>query len=224
VTASHPGSRKDGRGGEPPAGGAGLLDAKFAIPMVTHLVPRPRLHSRLTGGLENSCTLIAAPAGWGKTLLAGSWLAEAGAGRAAAWISLGPAEDDVRAFWTAVATAVAPIVGDRAASALQRIVVEDDVERLPGQFAALLAEDGAPVVLVLDNLHEITSLVVHESLLRLIQRQTVPIWATSSSGPRGGPPGCGWPHSRSRVPRTRPNSSTCSPATTTRWRPTCLAR
>jgi len=169
VTASHPGSMKCPNGG-PPAGAPGFLDAKFAVPLVTNLVPRPRLHARMTAGLECSCALIAAPAGWGKTLLVGSWLTEAGAGRAAAWISLGSAEDDVRGFWTAVATALAPNVGDRAAAALQRIVFEEDVERLPGQFAAVLAEDSTPVVVVLDNLHEITSLVVHESLLRLIHR------------------------------------------------------
>ena len=161
---------KDGRGTGLPVGGPGFVDAKFAVPIVTHLVPRPRLHARMTGGLEHSCTLIGAPAGWGKTLLAGSWLVEGWAGRAVGWISLGPAEDEVRAFWTAVATALAPLVADGGAAALRRIVVEEDVEQLPGQFAGVLGDDGTPMVLVLDNLHEITSLVVHESLLRLIQR------------------------------------------------------
>jgi LuxR family transcriptional regulator, maltose regulon positive regulatory protein len=93
-----------------------------------------------------------------------------GAGRAAAWVSLGPAEDDVRALWTAVATAIAPVVGQRAAADLRRVVTDDNVETLPGRIAAVLAADGMPVVLVLDNLHEITSLAVHESLLRLVRR------------------------------------------------------
>jgi LuxR family transcriptional regulator, maltose regulon positive regulatory protein len=137
----------------------------------------------MTGGLEHSCTLIGAPAGWGKTLLAGSWLVEGWAGRAVGWISLGPAEDEVRAFWTAVATALAPLVADGGAAALRRIVVEEDVEQLPGQFAGVLGDDGTPMVLVLDNLHEITSLVVHESLLRLIQR---PPGGCTSWSPRGG--------------------------------------
>ena len=76
----------------------------------------------------------------------------------------------MRALWTAVATALAPVVGDRAAADLRRVVTDDDVEQLPGQVAAVLAADGTPVVLVLDNLHEVTSLAVHESLLRLVQR------------------------------------------------------
>ena len=42
--------------------------------------------------------------------------------------------------------------------------------RRRAQVAAALAADGTPVVLVLDNLHEVTRLAVHESLLRLVQR------------------------------------------------------
>ena len=142
------------------------------MPLATHLVSRPRLHARLTAGLRSSCTLIAAPAGWGKTLLAGSWLAEGGAGRAAAWVSLGPAEDDVQALWTAVATALVPVVGERAAADLRQVVTDDNVETLPGRVATILAGDGTPIVLVLDNLHEVTSLAAHESLLRLVRRPT----------------------------------------------------
>jgi hypothetical protein len=161
--------------------GAGDWDGKFAVPVATHLVSRPRLHARLTAGLRSCCTLIAAPAGWGKTLLVGSWLAEGGADRAAAWISLGPADDDVRALWTAVATAIAPVLGERAAADLRRVITDDNLETVPGRVAAVLADDATPVVLVLDNLHELTSLAVHESLLRLVGRP---------------PEGCGWwpPH------------------------------
>jgi hypothetical protein len=43
--------------------------------------------------------------------------------------------------------------------------VSDDLEQVPGKIAAALAADGPPdLVLVLDNLHEITGLAVHESL------------------------------------------------------------
>src|SRR3954454_11124115 len=138
-----------GHGSGLSGGGPGFVDAKFAVPIVTHVVPRPRLHSRMTAGIERSCTSFAAPAGGGKTLLASSWLAEGWAGRAVGWISLGPAEDDVRAFWTAIASAFAPLATDRGAAALRRMVVEEDVEQLPGQFAGVLGDDGRPMVLVL---------------------------------------------------------------------------
>ena len=165
------------------------------MPLATHLVSRPRLHARLTAGLQSCCMLIAAPAGWGKTLLAGSWLAEGGAaGRAAAWISLGPAEDDVRALWTAVATAIAPVVGEQAAADLRRVVTDDNLETVPGQVAAILADDATPVVLVLDNLHELTSLAVHESLLRLVGRPPRGLRLVATT--RRDPP---WPLDRLRL-------------------------
>jgi hypothetical protein len=168
------------RGGDPAATAvAADWDGKFAAPVAAHLVSRPRLHARLTAGLQFSCTLIAAPAGWGKTLLAGSWLAEGGAGRAAAWISLAPEEDDVRALWTAIATAIAPVIGEQAAADLRHVAADEAVETVPGRVAAILAGDGTPVVLVLDNLHEITSLAVHESLLRLARAH---LWAGRTAG------------------------------------------
>ncbi len=145
------------------------MDARFAVPRATHVVVRPRLHVQLTAGLAAPCVLIAAPAGWGKTLLASSWLGER-AGQAAAWISLSEAEDDLRTFWTCVADALVPAVGERTAGYLRNAAAADDLEQAPGQFAAALAADETPVVLVLDNLHEVTALAVHESLLRLVQR------------------------------------------------------
>ncbi len=181
-------------GGRGTTAGAADWDVKFAVPLATHLVSRRWLHARLTAGLESCCTLIAAPAGWGKTLLAGSWLAEGGAGRAAAWVSLGPSEDDVRALWTAIATAIIPIIGERAAADLRHIVSDEDVETVPGQIAAVLADDATPVVLVLDNLHEITSLAVHESLLRLVQRPPIGLRFVATT--RRDPP---WPLDRLRL-------------------------
>jgi LuxR family transcriptional regulator, maltose regulon positive regulatory protein len=102
-------------------------------------------------------------------LLASSWLAER-AGQAAAWISLDAAEDDLRTFWTPVADALVPAVDDRTGDQLRNAAAADDLEQTPGQFAAALAVDETPLVLVLDNLHEVTALAVHESLLRLVQR------------------------------------------------------
>ena len=130
-------------------GGTGFTDYRFAVPLATKVVVRPRLHARLQEGLAAPCVLIAAPAGWGKTLLASSWLRTGGEQGAAAWVSLGPTEDDLRAFWATVAEALLPAVGDPAAGSLRNAVV-DDLEMAPGQVAA--AVNGTPIVLVLDNL------------------------------------------------------------------------
>ena len=81
----------------------------------------------------------------------------------------------VRALWTAVATAIIPVIGEPAAADLRHIVSDDDLETVPGQIAAVLADDATPVVLVLDNLHEITS-----------SPETSPPSPAPSSGPRVG--------------------------------------
>ena len=172
--------------------GPRYVDPRFAVPLATNVVVRPRLHAQLTAD-PASCVLIAAPAGWGKTLLASSWLGSRATDGDAAWISLGPAEDDLRGFWTSVSRALVPMVGDRAAAVLNA-VADDDLEQVPGKLAAALAADGAPVVLVLDNLHEVTELAVHESLLRLVQRPPRGLRLVVTS--RRDPP---WPLSRLRL-------------------------
>ena len=172
--------------------GPGYVDPRFAVPLVTNVVVRPRLHAQLTAD-PASCILIAAPAGWGKTLLSSSWLGTRATDCVAAWISLGPPEDDLRGFWTSVAAALIPVVGDRAADVLNA-AADDDLEQVPGKVAAALAGVGAPVVLVLDNLHEVTVLAVHESLLRLVQR--LPRGLRLVVTTRRDPP---WPLSRLRL-------------------------
>ena len=54
------------------------------------LVRRPRLHVALDRAIERPLTVVAAPAGWGKTVLLSAWAADCGA----AWISVGPEHAD----------------------------------------------------------------------------------------------------------------------------------
>ena len=49
---------------------------------------------------------ISAPAGSGKTVLMRSWIAEAGLGRHASWVSVDREERDPRRFWISVADAL----------------------------------------------------------------------------------------------------------------------
>jgi hypothetical protein len=51
----------------------------------------------------------------------------------AAWVSLEPSEDDVRALWTAIATAIAPVIGERAAADLRHVAADGAVETVPGR-------------------------------------------------------------------------------------------
>ncbi|HEY6543150.1 MAG TPA: hypothetical protein VIZ18_19565, partial [Ktedonobacteraceae bacterium] len=88
-----------------------LLVTKLAIPPVrSGLVARPRLAHQLQLGIQRSLTLIAAPAGFGKTTLLSSWLENAVL--PAAWVSLESGDDDLIRFWSYVFTALERIHPD----------------------------------------------------------------------------------------------------------------
>ena len=82
----------------------GLLATKFHLPpppaATARRVLRPRLVQRLNEGLEagRRLTLISAPAGFGKSTLAGEWIAALGA-RPVSWLSLDPADNDKGRFF-----------------------------------------------------------------------------------------------------------------------------
>jgi len=66
-----------------------LLQTKLYIPPLRpNLVPRPQLTERLNQGLQQGCTLtlISAPAGFSKTALVASYVADCG--MPIAWLSL----------------------------------------------------------------------------------------------------------------------------------------
>ena len=145
-----------------------VAQTKFAVPRgPTATVVRPRLLDMLDEGVERPLTLVAAPAGAGKSALAVSWIA---AGRPAwpvAWLSLDTDDADRRRFWRAVLEALARATGDEAVAALAvspREPMSMDIV-LPGLVDAL-AEREQPVVLVLDDFHEVVD-AVQEDLERL---------------------------------------------------------
>jgi LuxR family maltose regulon positive regulatory protein len=77
-----------------------LLATKFYFPSArTNLVSRPRLLERLNEGFRGPLTLIAAPAGYGKTTLMGEWRAEQGREMPVAWLSLDKGDNDPARFW-----------------------------------------------------------------------------------------------------------------------------
>jgi LuxR family maltose regulon positive regulatory protein len=143
---------------------------KFSPPVVTNVIRRSRLHPRGPERIAAPVTLVAATAGWGKTIFAASWLAGA-SDRVLAWVNLDEADDDPHAFWCAVASALMPELQASAVEALRRVtagaVEADDLPRL---MATALDLASVPIALVLDNLHEIRSPRVHSGLVRLVER------------------------------------------------------
>jgi LuxR family maltose regulon positive regulatory protein len=134
-----------------------LLETKLFIPKPPRgLVARPRLIERLDRGAESKLTLIAAPAGFGKSTLLAEWLAAApNEERPVAWLSLDQADNEPPSFWSYVITAlqtVAPTVGARSLAMLQ----EPQPPPIETILATLINElSGVPddIVLVLDDHH-----------------------------------------------------------------------
>src|SRR6185369_344696 len=101
-----------------------LLATKLSIPPArAQLVVRPRLFDRLEAGLRGKLTLIAAPAGFGKTTLLSAWrAAAAGSSPPFGWVSLDSGDNDPLLFWSYLLAAldtIAPGVGAPALASLQ---------------------------------------------------------------------------------------------------------
>jgi LuxR family maltose regulon positive regulatory protein len=147
-----------------------LLATKFTVPRgPTAAVARPRLLSMLDNGAQGRLTLVAAPAGAGKSALVSEWIAAGRAPGPVAWLSLDADDADRRRFWRAVLEALARGTGDDAVAALAvspREPMRMDVV-LPALVDALGARE-EPVVLVLDDFHEVID-AVHEDLERLVR-------------------------------------------------------
>src|SRR5687768_10940669 len=98
-----------------------ILATKLYIPPPRpQVVRRHRLTERLNEGLHRKLTLVAAPAGFGKTTLLSEWVA--GCERAVAWLSLDEGENDSTrflAYLVAALQTIAPALKSGVAGALQ---------------------------------------------------------------------------------------------------------
>src|SRR4051812_32545531 len=120
------------------------LSTRLVLPHpAPDLIPRPALLRRLTEAASRPLTLVAAPAGAGKTSLASSWARAGLAPGSVAWVSLDGERLTRPAFWTLVLESVhAALPGERPF-------------RLPGStdfalvaFMNRMAAQPRPVVLV----------------------------------------------------------------------------
>jgi LuxR family transcriptional regulator, maltose regulon positive regulatory protein len=135
-----------------------------------HTVERKRLYDLLRVGCTLPLTLVVAPAGWGKSTLVAEWLAhdEINAG----WVSLDGGDNDPMRLWRYLLLAAGQAGSAAGAAAMRRLdAAGSDVLRdvLPAFVNALVSAD-APLVLVLDDYHLVTSAQVHASVAMLLDR------------------------------------------------------
>jgi LuxR family maltose regulon positive regulatory protein len=121
-------------------------------------VRRRSLLDRLSAATAAAAvTLVCAPPGSGKTVLLRSWIEDAGLSGRVAWVSVDRDERDAQRFWLSVVEALAVAVGRQ--GFVERFSPRPDfrgevvVERLRSELESL----EEPVVLVIDDLHELRS-------------------------------------------------------------------
>jgi LuxR family maltose regulon positive regulatory protein len=126
-------------------------------PVGRGLVQRRQLFERLSATPAGGVALVSGPPGSGKTVLVRSWLDAAGLSDRAAWVSIERGERDGQRFWLSVIDALAHAVGGDApvarVSPAPGLRGELVVERLLAGLESL----ERPVVLVIDDLHELES-------------------------------------------------------------------
>src|SRR5690606_15353915 len=175
-----------------PGGGSGA--AGSSVPVAHHVVPRPRLFALLEAGARGPAMLVAATAGWGKSVLLTSWIAAGAGGRAPVWLRLAR-DDDAAGFWAAVARALTPVLGPEGGAVLRPLATGGHpVEDPPGMVSCALRRAATPVLLVLDDLHVLTSPEVHAGLVGLVERSPPQLSLVVLT--RRDPP---WPLSRLRL-------------------------
>lgn len=157
-----------------------LLQTKLYIPTVaTALVTRPRLLDRLQAVTRARLTLVAAPAGFGKTTLVAAYIADLVHNQKAkignpnfCWLSLDASDNEPTRFflyWIAALQSVVPACGRQT-----QLLLLGPQPTAPETLLTLLLNEMAtltkPVVLVLDDYHLITAPAIHEALTLIIDR------------------------------------------------------
>ena len=156
-----------------------ILATKLYIPSPRpNLVARPRLVERLNGGLHGKLTLISAPAGFGKTTLISSWIANfhenSGTNdqsvNQAAWLSLDEVDSDLNRFLTYLVATLQSLQPEFGKDAL-RLLHSPQPPPIEAILSALINEAAAisdQLILVLDDYHLLDAKVIDDATAFLL--------------------------------------------------------
>jgi LuxR family maltose regulon positive regulatory protein len=151
---------------------AWLLPTKLVAPSPRpQHTTRPRVLARLEADLQRPLTVVAAPAGFGKTTLLADWRATpAGAARPLAWVSLDAGDNDPVRFWSYLVAALrsaSPEVGQTALAVLRSpgAAPETVVPAIVRDLAGLRHD----LVLVLDDYEAIVAEPIHRGMVSLLE-------------------------------------------------------
>jgi LuxR family transcriptional regulator, maltose regulon positive regulatory protein len=132
-----------------------LAEAKLAAPRLRGgTVERPRILRRLDAGMDAALTLVAAPAGFGKSTAVRAWCASRDV--AQCWVTLDARDNDPVRLWTYLATAVDRVVAGPGRAALGRLRAAASLAGPIDELVDGIRAFGDELVLVLDDLQTVT--------------------------------------------------------------------
>ncbi|HEX6449117.1 MAG TPA: LuxR C-terminal-related transcriptional regulator [Trebonia sp.] len=131
------------------------------------VVARPGLFGRLGGPAR--VTVVAAPAGSGKTVLLRSWISQAGLSGRAAWVPAGRDERDPQHFWLAMLGALRRTAPGSALVRPLTAPPDMDGSAITERLLADLAPLAGRVWLVVDDVHELGPEVLRQLELLIMR-------------------------------------------------------
>lgn len=174
-----------------------LLSTKLYIPSArANVIERPHLVAKLLSGVDRpgSFGLLSGSAGFGKTTLLSEFVTRLQ--KHVAWVSLDEGDNDYSQFWTYLITACQSVLDGVGAAALELLGTLQPLpdETVPTILINDFVAQSGPVVLVLDDYHEIKNPSIHASLLFLLDHIPDNLYIVVST--RIDPP---WPLARYRA-------------------------
>ena len=119
------------------------------------VVARETLFEVLSSALPGSITVLSAPAGSGKTVLLRSWIEAAGLTGRTAWVSVERDEREPQRFWLSVVKALRGAVGPQGPIEDLAPTPQFDGEAVVERLVSGVRSLDEPVVLVIDDLHQL---------------------------------------------------------------------
>ena len=135
------------------------------------LVARTGLFARLTDAESDQVILVSARAGSGKTALLRSWIAHEHLGDRTAWVSVRPDEHDPQRFWLSVIEQLRAAAGAHGFVEKVAPTPNFDGASLVDRLVSELGSLEAPVILVIDDVHELRSADATSQLEQLVMRR-----------------------------------------------------
>jgi LuxR family transcriptional regulator, maltose regulon positive regulatory protein len=145
------------------------------------LMERPRLHLRFKSALSHKVILVAAAAGYGKTIFLSEVLTTVNH-RPTVWLSLDKRDNDFTYFWINLIMALQKIYPGLADDSLDMLHTGNGtIESALITLGNEISENMADLIIVLDNYQEIDNQIVHDSLNFLLEYVSSPVCIIISS-------------------------------------------